>query len=186
MKHFVSCGNLNAEAIVLQVLEENELSCLDLLHANTDGVILTKRSKDWNEFTFSIFYFFRIVVNLIYDFLLFFPWPKNNKECWLSMFLYAQVIWSSLGVVRVNLTSKTESIYFNSWYLMLIVGIPSFALVVAMVNAINCNCYGHVKLRSRKFHYSICWYNFGLTCAGLLSYHFVVYSKWDWFFFLVL
>jgi hypothetical protein len=28
-----------------QVLEEHELSCMDLLHVNTDGVILTKRSK---------------------------------------------------------------------------------------------------------------------------------------------
>ena len=65
-KHFVSCGNFTAEAIILQVLEENELSCFDLLHANTDGVILTKRSKDWNECTFSNFYFDYIVVNLIY------------------------------------------------------------------------------------------------------------------------
>ena len=65
-KHFVSCGNFTAEAIVVQVLEENEMSCLDLLHANTDDVILTKRSKDWNECTFSNFYFDYIVVNLIY------------------------------------------------------------------------------------------------------------------------
>uniref|UniRef100_A0A6N2LLY2 ATPase AAA-type core domain-containing protein n=1 Tax=Salix viminalis TaxID=40686 RepID=A0A6N2LLY2_SALVM len=28
-----------------KVLEENELSCMDLLHVNTDGLILTKRSK---------------------------------------------------------------------------------------------------------------------------------------------
>uniref|UniRef100_A0A6N2L8K4 Uncharacterized protein n=1 Tax=Salix viminalis TaxID=40686 RepID=A0A6N2L8K4_SALVM len=26
-----------------KVLEENELSCMDLLHVNTDGLILTKR-----------------------------------------------------------------------------------------------------------------------------------------------
>lgn len=30
---------------MLQVLEENELSCMDLLHVITDGVILTKKSK---------------------------------------------------------------------------------------------------------------------------------------------
>lgn len=28
-----------------QVLEEHELSCMDLLHVNTDGVVLTKQSK---------------------------------------------------------------------------------------------------------------------------------------------
>lgn len=30
---------------VLQVLEEHDLSCMELLHVKTDGVILTKRSK---------------------------------------------------------------------------------------------------------------------------------------------
>lgn len=30
---------------MLQVLEEHELSCSDLLHVNTNGVILTKQSK---------------------------------------------------------------------------------------------------------------------------------------------
>lgn len=30
---------------LFQVLDENDLSCMDLLHLNTDGVILTKRSK---------------------------------------------------------------------------------------------------------------------------------------------
>ena len=30
---------------MVQVLEEHQLSCMDLLHVNTDGVILTKQSK---------------------------------------------------------------------------------------------------------------------------------------------
>jgi hypothetical protein len=34
-----------ADIILMQVLEENEMSCMDLLHVNTDGLILTKRSK---------------------------------------------------------------------------------------------------------------------------------------------
>ncbi|WRX13684.1 ATPase [Theobroma cacao] len=39
----ISRSNLNE---LHKVLEENELSCLDLLHANTDGVILTKRKAE--------------------------------------------------------------------------------------------------------------------------------------------
>lgn len=36
---------IDFRSCVLQVLEEHELSCMDLLHVNTDGVILTKKSK---------------------------------------------------------------------------------------------------------------------------------------------
>ncbi|XP_021287638.1 uncharacterized protein LOC110419073 isoform X2 [Herrania umbratica] len=39
----ISRSNVNE---LHKVLEENELSCLDLLHANTDGVILTKRKAE--------------------------------------------------------------------------------------------------------------------------------------------
>ncbi|XP_017971232.1 PREDICTED: uncharacterized protein LOC18608512 isoform X1 [Theobroma cacao] len=39
----ISRSNLNE---LHKVLEENEQSCLDLLHANTDGVILTKRKAE--------------------------------------------------------------------------------------------------------------------------------------------
>ncbi|XVE49752.1 hypothetical protein DITRI_Ditri01bG0106500 [Diplodiscus trichospermus] len=39
----ISRSNINE---LHKVLEENELSCLDLLHANTDGVILTKRKAE--------------------------------------------------------------------------------------------------------------------------------------------
>lgn len=31
---------------VVQVLEEHDLYCMDLLHVNTDGVVLTKKSKN--------------------------------------------------------------------------------------------------------------------------------------------
>lgn len=36
---------LNGCACSFQVLEEHNLSCTDLLHVNTDGVVLTKQSK---------------------------------------------------------------------------------------------------------------------------------------------
>lgn len=39
----ISRSNLNE---LHKVLEENELSCMDLLHVNTDGVILTKRKAE--------------------------------------------------------------------------------------------------------------------------------------------
>ncbi|OMO60115.1 ATPase, AAA-type, core [Corchorus capsularis] len=39
----ISRSNVNE---LHKVLEENDLSCLDLLHANTDGVILTKRKAE--------------------------------------------------------------------------------------------------------------------------------------------
>lgn len=54
LKLQIALGNLKrteelslkfTDIILLQVLEENEMSCMDLLHINTDGLILTKRSK---------------------------------------------------------------------------------------------------------------------------------------------
>ena len=51
LNHFESSKELprlNCYSL-LQVLEEHELSCMDLLNVDTDGVILTKKSKDSEE-----------------------------------------------------------------------------------------------------------------------------------------
>lgn len=50
--HSANSSAMSSESLYLrdcvcsfQVLEEHELSCMDLLHVNTDGVVLTKQSK---------------------------------------------------------------------------------------------------------------------------------------------
>lgn len=51
---------------MFQVLEEHNLSCTDLLHVNTDGIVLTKQSKSsFEDLCLAINYYAEITTALV-------------------------------------------------------------------------------------------------------------------------